>query len=677
MADLSFDDLIPSREGRTSTDVSFSDLVPEKGIAQKAGEAALTFARSAYEAIPFRKDVSAIRQRGDETRAAFRKAVAEFGEEEAKRRLYAGELSPDFADVKKRREAESAAMAEESPIAATTGTILGAVATPTPFGKYGALEKGAAGLGKRIVGGAAGAGTVGALAGLGEGTTLEERAKSAAMSGGLGVGLGAAAPAVISGIGAGARLASDKLVAPLRGLYAPAKVAEEKMARALAASDEGITAPEFQTLLRANEPVMIADVGGEPTRALARSAANISSEARETLNREIAERFGQQAARIEDDVSRFFPSRPDYADDIVALNRAARKENKPAYDRAYAQGSENVFSPKLWDLAQSPSVKKAILDADKLAGDIAAAEGRKPITNPFMFDKAGNLIAKPDAKATDVNLQFWDVVKQNLDDRVSELRRAGNKNQANVLGDIRNQLRAELDEIVPTYAAARGTAAKWFNAEDAYEAGINFSKFTDSKKISEAFQQYKKMTEAEKELFARGYTFDILDKIGKVKDNQSVVNQAFLGTSPAARAKNMMALGPERSAALEARMRLENIMDRLRPAVQGGSTTARQIMEYGLAGAAAGTAFGGVPYSPEALAGIALRAGKGQADARVAKEVAKLLTSKDPDVLAKLTAMAAKEPKTIPVLRALEKGIGKSGAVLAAQSNEAPKETRE
>jgi hypothetical protein len=111
-------------------------------------------------------------------------------------------------------------------------------------------------------------------------------------------------------------------------------------------------------------------------------------------------------------------------------------------------------------------------------------------------------------------------------------------------------------------------------------------------------------------------------------------------------------------------------MDRLRPAVQGGSTTARQIAEYGLAGAAAGTTFGNSAYGPEALAGIALRAGKGQADARVAKEVAKLLTSKDPDVLAKLTAMAVKEPKTIPVLRALEKGIGKGAGVLAAKKKQ-------
>jgi hypothetical protein len=674
MAEISFDDLIPKKKDEekeaSSSDVSFSDLIPQKGMAQKAGEAVLAFGRSAYEAIPFRKDVSAARQMASETAANYRKAVAEFGEEEAKRRYYAGELSPDFADVKKRREAESAAMAEQSPVASLAGTVAGAVATPTPFGKYGALEKGVTGLGKRMLGGGAGAATVGGLSGLGEGTTVEERLKAAGQGAAFGAGVGAAAPAVVSGLGAGARFIADRTVSPLRGLYAPVKVAEEKTARALAASPEGITQPEFQTLVRAGEPVMIADVGGEPVRAMARSAANLSAEARETLNRSIAERFGTQAARIEDDVSRFFPSRPDYADDLEALSRAARIENKPAYARADAQGASNVFSPKLYELTQSPSVRAAMIRTEKMAGDINAAEGRRPIVNPFTFDKDGTLIAKPGAKATDANLAFWDAVKRRMDDQVRVLYRAGKDDQAGTIADIRNQLRAELDEIVPAYAAARGTAAKWFGAEDAYEAGMNFARFNDPKKISEAVREYRSFTPAERELFARGYTFDLLGKINKARDSQSVINQAFMGTSPAARAKNLMALGSDRAAALEARVRIEGIMDSLRPAVQGGSTTARQIAEYGLAGAAAGTAFGGAPYSPEALAGIALRAGKGQADARVAKEVAKILTSRDPDVLAKLTAMAAKEPKTLPVLRALEKGIGKTAAVTGAQKDQ-------
>ena len=653
-------------------DIKWDAPAKEKGMLESAAESAAAFARGAYEAIPFRKDVSAARQMASETAAAFRKAVAEVGEEEAKRRYYAGELSPDFADVKKRREAESAALAETSPVASLAGTVAGAIATPTPFGKYGALEKGVKGLGQRMLGSAAGAGTVGGLSGLGEGTTVEERLGNAARGAAFGTAVGGAAPAVISGIGAAGRLASDRFIAPLRGLVSPAqatKVAEEKTARALAASPEGIRQPEFQSLLRAGEPVMVTDVGGEPVRALAKSAANISSEARETLNREITERFGEQAARVESDVSKFFSIRPDYADDITALKMAARKENKPAYDRAYAQGASNVFSPKIWDLAKSKNVRKAIMEADELANEIGIAEGRAAITNPFMFDKAGNLVAKPGAKATDVNLHFMDAVKQKLDDQVNSLYKTGNSAEAGARKELRNQFREELDRLVPSYPKARGTAAKWFGAEDAYEAGINFARFSDPKKISEAVKYYREMVPGERELFARGYTFNLLGEIGKVKDNQSIARKSFMGTSPVDRAKNLMALGPERTAALEARLRIETIMDRIRPAVQGGSTTARQLAEIGLAGAA-GAAYSGSFYSPEALAGVALRAGKGQADARVAKEVAKLLTSKDPDVLAKLTAMAVKEPKTIPVLRALEKGIGKGAGVLAAKKKE-------
>ena len=656
-----------------SPEIKWDEPPKEKGMLEGALESGAAFARSAYEAIPFRKDASAARQRGAETKAAFIKAKEELGEEEAKRRFYAGELTPDFADVKKRREAEGAAMAEASPVASIAGTIAGAVATPTPFGKYGALEKGIKGIGKRMVGGAAGAGTVGGLTGLGEGTTAEERLGAGARGLAFGTALGGAAPAVVSGLGAAGRVIGDRFIAPLRGLVSPTqatKIAEEKAARALAASPEGILQPEFQSLLRAGEPVMIADVGGEPVKALARSAANVSSEARETLNREITERFGQQAARVEDDIAKFFPSRPDYADDITALKLAARAENAPAYKRAYAQGASNVFNSKIWDLTKSDGVKKAMMEADKLANDLAIAEGRPLVANPFMFDKAGNLIAKPGAKATDVNLPYMDAVKQNLDDQVNALFDKKQNKAGIALGKIRDQFRDELDTLVPSYKIARGTAAKWFGeAENGYEAGINFARFTDPRKISEAFKEYKALTPSERELFARGYTFSLLNKVGKVPDSQSLARKSFMGTSPVERAKNLLALGPERTAALEARVRIESIMDRIRNEVQGGSTTARQLAEYGLAGGA-GAAYAGSFYSPEALAGLALRAGKGQADARVAKEVAKLLTSKDPDVLAKLTAMAVKEPKTIPVLRALEKGIGKAGGAIAAKQKQ-------
>jgi hypothetical protein len=647
---------------------------PKKGMLEGALESGAAFARGAYEAIPFRKDISAARQRGSETAVAFRKAVAELGEEEAKRKFYAGELTPDFADVKKRREAESAALAEASPVASLAGTVAGAIATPTPFGKYGALEKGVKGLGQRMLGSAAGAGTVGGLTGLGEGTTIEDRLGNAARGAAFGTAVGGAASPVVAGLGALGRVVAGPTISTARALVSPKgalNIAEEKAARALAAGTDNMTEAEFRALRAADEPVIIGDVGGEPLRSMAKSASNRSAEARAILEKEIYDRSAQQTARVEKDVEKFFPTRPDYADDIAALKKAARSENKPAYDRAYDQGASNVFSSKIWDLTKSEGVKKAMVDADKIANDLAIAEGRPLISNPFMFDKAGNLVAKPNAKATDVNLRYMDAVKQNLDDQVDSLYRNGNKKAGGALSEIRDQFVKELDRLVPTYSKARGTAAEWFGAQDAYNAGINFARFSDPKKISEAVKFYKEMMPGERELFARGYTFDLLSEVGKVKDNRSIVNSRFMGSSPADRAKNLMALGKDRSAALEARLRVESIMDRIGGAVKGRSDTVKQLAEYGIAGAATGTAFGGgIPYGPEALAGIMLRAGKGQADARVAKEIAKLITSKDPDVLAKLTAMAAKEPKVIPALRALDQGIGKGAGVLAAKKKE-------
>ncbi len=47
-----------------------------------------------------------------------------------------------------------------------------------------------------------------------------------------------------------------------------------------------------------------------------------------------------------------------------------------------------------------------------------------------------------------------------------------------------------------------------------------------------------------------------------------------------------IALGPQRATELESMLRVENVMNMARGAVQGNSTTARQLFEMGLAGGA-------------------------------------------------------------------------------------------
>ena len=616
-------------------------------------------------------------------------------------------FSDEYAREKQRYAGEEEAQKEAYPTPYMVGQggslalqLLALKRLPLPGASWGtkALPEGATALqklgqlGERAAGAGVGGATIGGITGLGEGTGME-RLKGAATGATVGGALGSlSVPAVEGAVGAAKTLygkAINPLVQTARGGINPTLVAEEAAAKSLQ-QGRRMTAegpPEFDYLLAKGEPVMIGDVGGEPTKALARSAANISPEARETLTEATRDRFLTQAARTTRDIENFFPGSVDYVETIDALHRAAKKANSPAYKRAYEQGSSGIFNDELYNLMQAPAVRDAMKGVTKRAKNQEVyGEPRGKVTDPFAFDKDGQLVAKEGMKATDANLAYWDIVKQNLDDEVSALYRNARSGEAGDLATLRNSLRDTLDDLVPTYKNARGTAKKFFGAENAFEAGINFNQATGSRQVSELFDAWKGFSAPEKELFARGYTSNLLQKVNKSKDNTSIVNQSFMGGSPADRAKNLMALGKERANALESRLRIEQMMDSMRPAVSGGSTTARQIAEYGLAsGAGAGVGSFQDAASPGAIAGILLKAGKGRIDSKVAEEVAKILTSRDPKLLQKLTEMATKDPKVVDSLRILQNETplfknkaailsGGAGAVAADQGTSTPRE---
>ncbi|MCK1465776.1 hypothetical protein IVB34_47710 [Bradyrhizobium sp. 2] len=94
------------------------------------------------------------------------------------------------------------------------------------------------------------------------------------------------------------------------------------------------------------------------------------------------------------------------------------------------------------------------------------------------------------------------------------------------------------------------------------------------------------MTPQERQLFQDGFVSRFVETLNQVGDRRNILNQ--IASSPAAREKLNVALGPQRAAELEAGLRVEGIMDLARNAVQGNSTTARQLAELGLAGGAYG-----------------------------------------------------------------------------------------
>ena len=270
-----------------------------------------------------------------------------------------------------------------------------------------------------------------------------------------------------------------------------------------------------------------------------------------------------------------------------------------------------------------------------------------------MVDKEGaiSLAVKEDGSQAIPSLQFWDHVKQNLDDAVSKAMRAGEKNAAGDLLDLKNVLVKKLDDAVPQYKNARAGAAQFFGAENALEAGEKF--VTAGGKNEEYARIISKMSDPERKLFSDGFASKLATEINRRGDSRSVLNTVF--HSPEARERVELALSRDKAKEFEFFMRIEGRMDGLRGAVSGNSSTVRQLMEAGLAGGMAGGALGGGDgVSMGALLGTMARGGKMVINQRVAQRVGEMLASNDPAQFKRVVQMAARDPKVMNFIKEVD-----------------------
>ena len=555
------------------------------------------------------------------------------------------------------REAE-----QVNPKSFLAGQIGGAIAVPVP----GAAAMRGAGMGARMAQGAAIGAGYGAVSGAGAGETPEERALKAATGAAGGAVLGAAAPPVLGAVEAGARAAAAAarpVTSAVRGLVSPEAEAARRVATAIdrdvAAGTAELGPQGFAAARAAGEPVVVADMGGETTRRLARSAGNLSTEGWATIQKIADERFEGQADRASTFLRRLVGSNADNAETRAGLKVQAQSANRPAYAKAYADPRGQA----LWDegfeqLSQAPVVQDAIRAATITGANRGTVEGFPRIQSPFIVDRAtGQLTLRTDEAGNRVlpNIQFWDHVKRNLD-RI-------NTPEARTLNTA---LKQHLDDLVPAYRDARAGAAKFFDAEDAVTAGENFVR--QNKNLSEARAALAKMGQEERELFQQGFVARLIDDIGATRDRVNVLNK--IGQSPQARAKLDMVLGAGGRQKVEAFMTVEQAMDKLRGSL-GNSQTVRQMVEIGLAGTSGASSL--LSGDPTHLSLAAAVAGRRWIDARVARKIADMLTSNDPDVLAKGVRMVASNKRLTEAFRSMDRklaraGAGQSGSVPALQA---------
>jgi hypothetical protein len=491
----------------------------------------------------------------------------------------------------------------------------------------------------------------------------------AAVSGAVGAALPLAAPA-IEVTSKAVKSAVSPVTSVIRGLKNPEQEAARRVGAAASrdfrmAQDTGAgrgTAntpdAEIRAAGRNGQPVRAIDMG-ETTRALARSAANTSPEGRAIITDAVQGRYQQQSDRLAGFLETISPFKGSTFQLSETIAKVAKNARAPFYEKAYQDGAQGVFTPRIAELAQAPVMQTALKDAMTVAKNkLPTGRAQAPLMGP-----------------NGPTLQYWDYVKQALDDKIGALQRAGEKQGAADVIAIKHRLVEELDAAVPSYRTARGVAGTYFKAADALEAGENFVKMKVPN--GEAAHAFGKLTANEQILFRQGYIQTLMNDLRATGDTRNALNKIM--NSPVEREKMELVLGSADSKKLEGFLRMEGIMDLARNAL-GNSTTARQLAEMGLAGGAYNAATGTTPWSDpvgfftSALLFGGARAGMARVDQNVARQVAELLVTDDPKRLAQAIKTVQK-PWVLDALRAFDEYVGPRMARNAAAQQATQPET--
>lgn len=398
---------------------------------------------------------------------------------------------------------------------------------------------------------------------------------------------------------------------------------------------------------------------GRPLADLGRTAANSSPEARAVLQDFTGDRFEGQAGRFGQFLTqRYGPQ--NNIESALARRADASRANRPMYDRAMEEGDRALHSPVLERLVQTKVGTDAARKAATNVNDRAATEGFGRMNPPIRITEDGQVIFQrggitgPPAYP---NLRFWDQIKRELDDQVTSLRGKGEFGQADTVRRIRDGMRDELDRLVPSYGEARGSAARFFRANDAAEAGENFARNLTSFPLEQASVQVRNMHPAERRVFRDAFMGELQDQVGRSPDRADIVKRFF--NTPDKRARASLALGSRRAQEIEAYLRMEGLQMVAKNAVQGNSTTARQLMDLGVAGAGGLVAGGGDYTDPKTMLVAGLLYGgrvggrnitRGRME-QWANETARLLMTGTQDAVNEAAARIAAQPGFMEALR--------------------------
>jgi hypothetical protein len=191
-----------------------------------------------------------------------------------------------------------------------------------------------------------------------------------------------------------------------------------------------------------------ADVLGEKGYGVARQAANISPEARQTIQNFGHNRQGQQNVRLARDVQRAAGLPPGSREPIEAMRATADRASRPAIDQAYnrarTMGAEIPFSA-FDDIMSHPA-----------AADVFNRARQNVVYRERLGEQGGNLAVLDEAK------RLLQAHAANFTD-----------SNRGIYGRLAEDLRARTDQLLmgPEYADARRLRQNAYAADEAFTTG--------------------------------------------------------------------------------------------------------------------------------------------------------------------------------------------------------------
>jgi hypothetical protein len=430
----------------------------------------------------------------------------------------------------------------------------------------------------------------------------------------IGAGISVALPAAVAVVG--------PMVRGVAGRVRPKEEAVRRIAEGV--REDGLTpnrlAQRLANLQRRGGGAVVADAGGEGTRAVARESAEFVGAARRRAELVLEGRAGAESSRMAQSLRTNLNS-DDWFQEEERLLKTLRDVGEDAYKGAYA--------------ALRDIVDPAIIDELRTAGGVSAF--RSALTD---FANARGLpqgevakMLRTFKKSGSVDLEVLDNVKQSLD---AAIRKAygptgGGGGAAKGLEDIRDRLVAAIDEfdVDGLYKAARLQYGGAAETAEALAAGRRFH-LMEPEQVAATLKEFG--SDASRRAFRAGAVQNIFQQMGKVADGASPVRRIF-GTAAARR--RIRALMPDDESFRQLRGSILNeqvFRNTQREVLQGGATLPHGqggfLQTMGNIGAILGSA---LPGGGHALvkAGIGRRVAMQIAQGAPDAEVARLLLNQD------------------------------------------------